>query len=94
VVLTADVTGTLPVTNGGTGLATVAQGDLLYGSAANTLSALAKNATATRYLANTGTANNPAWAQVDLTNGVTGTLPAACVSPNDLRERRPNIRRN
>jgi hypothetical protein len=75
--LTNGVTGTLPVTSGGTGLATIAQGDLLYGSAANTLSALAKNTSATRYLSNTGTSNNPAWAQVDLTNGVTGTLPVA-----------------
>lgn len=53
----------------------VAQGDLLYGSAVDTLSALAKNVTATRYLANTGTSNNPDWAQVNLTNGVTGNLP-------------------
>lgn len=53
------------------------QGDLLYASAANTLARLAKNTSATRYLANTGTSNNPAWAQVDLTNGVTGTLPIA-----------------
>lgn len=53
----------------------VVQGDLLYGSAADTLSALAKNATATRYISNTGTSNNPAWAQVDLATGVTGTLP-------------------
>lgn len=75
--LTAGVTGTLPVTNGGTGLATVAQGDLLYGSASNTLSALAKNITATRYLANTGTNNNPQWDQVNLANGVTGQLPLA-----------------
>lgn len=52
-----------------------AQGDLLYASAANTLARLAKNTSATRYLANTGSSNNPAWAQVDLTNGVTGTLP-------------------
>jgi hypothetical protein len=73
--LTTDVTGTLPVTNGGTGLATIAQGDLLYGSASNTLSALSKNTSSTRYLSNSGTSNNPAWAQVDLTNGVTGTLP-------------------
>lgn len=51
------------------------QGDLLYASAANTLARLAKNTTATRYLSNTGSSNNPAWAQVDLTNGVTGTLP-------------------
>ena len=75
--LTAGVTGTLPVTNGGTGLATVAQGDLLYGSAANTLSALGKSTTATRYLANTGTNNNPQWDQVNLTNGVTGVLAIA-----------------
>jgi hypothetical protein len=75
--LSTQVTGTLPVTNGGTGLTTVAQGDLLYASASNTLVALPKNTTATRYLANTGTTNNPAWAQVDLSNGVTGDLPFA-----------------
>ena len=51
------------------------QGDLLYASAANTLARLAKNTTASRYLSNSGTSNNPAWAQIDLTNGVTGTLP-------------------
>lgn len=54
-----------------------AQGDMLYGSAADTLAALAKNTTATRYISNTGTSNNPAWAQVNLTNGVTGALPSA-----------------
>lgn len=54
-----------------------AQGDLLYASAANTLARLAKNTSATRYLSNTGSSNNPAWAQVDLTNGVTGVLPNA-----------------
>lgn len=75
--LTTHVSGTLPVTNGGIGIATVAQGDLLYGSASNVISALAKNASATRYLSNTGATNNPAWTQVDLTNGVTGALPAA-----------------
>lgn len=53
----------------------VVQGDLLYGSAADTLLALAKNATASRYLSNSGSSNNPAWAQVDLSNGVTGNLP-------------------
>lgn len=65
----------VPVTDGGTGLSAVSQGDLLYASAANTLSALGKNASATRYLSNTGASNNPAWAQVDLSNGVTGNLP-------------------
>ena len=51
------------------------QGDLLYASAANTLARLAKNTTASRYLSNGGTSNNPSWAQIDLSNGVTGTLP-------------------
>jgi hypothetical protein len=55
----------------------VVQGDLLYGSAADALSVLAKDANSTRYLSNTGTTNNPAWAQVDLSNGVTGNLPVA-----------------
>lgn len=73
----SDTTGTVGVTRGGTGLVTAVQGDLLYGSAADTLSALAKNASATRYLANTGASNNPAWDQVNLTNGVTGALPIA-----------------
>lgn len=54
---------------------TFAQGDLLYASATDVLTALAKNASSTRYLSNTGASNDPAWAQVDLTNGVTGTLP-------------------
>ncbi len=60
---------------GGTGLNSYAQGDLLYASAANTLAKLAKDANATRYLSNAGTSNNPAWAQVNLANGVTGNLP-------------------
>lgn len=57
--------------------ATVAQGDLLYGSSATQVSVLVKDANATRYLSNTGTTNNPAWAQVNLANGVTGILPIA-----------------
>lgn len=65
----------LPVTTGGTGLNSLNQGDLLYGSAANTFSALAKNTSATRYLANTGTSNTPLWDLINLANGVTGNLP-------------------
>ncbi|CAB4196249.1 hypothetical protein UFOVP1287_62 [uncultured Caudovirales phage] len=62
-----------------TGTTTVAQGDLIYGRAAGVFDRLSKNTTATRYLANTGSANSgdPAWDQVNLANGVTGTLPAA-----------------
>lgn len=52
-----------------------AQGDILYGSAVDTLSALPKNTSATRYLSNTGSSNNPAWAQVNLADGITGDLP-------------------
>jgi len=73
--LTTHVSGTLPTGNGGTGLASFTQGDLLYYDSGTALTALAKNATATRYLSNTGTNNNPAWAQINLANGVTGTLP-------------------
>ena len=52
-----------------------AQGDILYASGTDNFILLNKNTTATRYLANTGTNNNPAWAQINLANGVTGTLP-------------------
>jgi hypothetical protein len=65
------------ITKGGTGLTSLNQGDILFGSAANTFSALAKDTNATRYLSNTGTSNNPAWALINLTNGVTGALAAA-----------------
>jgi hypothetical protein len=57
--------------------ATTAQGDLLLSTSANTIQSLVKDTNATRYLSNTGTSNNAAWAQVDVTNGVTGILPVA-----------------
>jgi len=56
---------------------TPAQGDIIYATSSTAFALLNKNTTATRYLANTGTSNNPAWAQVDLSNGVTGLLPFA-----------------
>src|ERR1051326_1399197 len=65
----------LGVSGGGTGLTSVTQGDLLYASAANTLTTLAKDTNSTRYLSNQGASNNPSWNQINLTNGVTGTLP-------------------
>ena len=67
----------VPTTAGGTGLTSYAQGDLLYYNSGTTLTALPKNTSATRYLSNTGSNNNPAWAQIDLSNGVTGTLPTS-----------------
>jgi hypothetical protein len=72
--VSVSVTGVLPIANGGTNLATWTQGDVVYASTANVLAGLAKSATATRYLANTGTSNAPKWDQVDLSNGVTGNL--------------------
>lgn len=93
VTLTTGVTGTLPIANGGTANTTAAaafnalspltaQGDLLYGGTAGAGTRLAKNTTATRYISNTGSNNDPAWALIDLTNGVTGVLPSANVDTN------------
>ena len=62
------------VTSGGTGLTGTSQGGIIYGSATNTLAVLPKNTIGTKYLSNTGTNNNPLWAQIDLANGVTGNL--------------------
>ena len=50
------------------------QGDIIYGSAASTTAVLPKDTNATRYLSNTGASNNPLWALINLTNGVTGIL--------------------
>lgn len=63
-------------TNGTASLPAIVQGDVWYGSAAGVITALAKNTTSTRYLTNTGTSNGPTWDVVNLTNGVTGILPA------------------
>lgn len=69
-------TGSLPAWSTFTIPDTYTQGDIIYASASNTLTALAKDTNATRYLSNTGTSNNPAWAQVNLSNGTTGTIGA------------------
>lgn len=58
--LTTDVSGTLPATNGGTGQNSWSTGEMLYASAANTLSKLATTVT-NSYLGNGGTGNGPAW---------------------------------
>jgi hypothetical protein len=67
------------ITSDGTGhvFESQAQGDVLYATSTTVLSRLAKDANDSRVLTNTGTNNNPAWAQVTLTTGVTGTLPVA-----------------
>lgn len=53
---------------------TTTQGDLIFHNGTDNVR-LAKSASATRYLANTGASNNPQWDQVNLANGVTGNLP-------------------
>jgi hypothetical protein len=74
---TITLEGTLITSNGGTGLASYTQGDLLYYNSSTALSKLAKDTNATRYLSNTGASNNPAWAQVALATGVSGQLHLA-----------------
>lgn len=64
--------GTVGVDQGGTGIATVAQGDVFYGSASNTIAALAKSTTANSYLKNSGTSNNPAWSTIAASDIVSG----------------------
>jgi hypothetical protein len=56
---------------------TYAAGDILYASATSVLTALAKDTNATRYLSNKGASNIPSWAQVTMSDGVTGVLPVA-----------------
>lgn len=70
VVLTTDVSGTLPVGNGGTGLAVYAVGDLLYASGTGTLSRLADVA-AGAFLRSGGISAAPAWSAVTLPNAAT-----------------------
>ena len=70
---TAQLTNPLAVIYGGTGLATVLAGDLLYASAADTLAALAKAATGNVLLSGAA----PAWGKVGLTTHVDGVLPDA-----------------
>jgi len=74
--LTAGVTGTLPVGNGGTGLASYTTGDILYASGSSTISRLADVATGNVLLSG-GVGVAPSYGKVDLTTAVTGTLPVA-----------------
>lgn len=69
----------LTIPGGGNGNTTVAQGDLFYASATDVMSKLTKSTSATRYLTNTGSSNNPAWDLVNLATGVTGTLAVGSI---------------
>ena len=67
------------ITTDGTGhiFDSQAQGDIVYASSSTVLSRLGKSGTTTHALLNTGTSNNPAWAQLPLASAVSGTLPVA-----------------
>jgi hypothetical protein len=69
--LATDTTGSIGVTQGGTGQTAVAIGDLLYGSNVNTWSRLAISATAGKYLRSGGSGAPPVWADVVLPNTLT-----------------------
>ncbi|MDQ3099202.1 MAG: hypothetical protein M3Q44_05640 [bacterium] len=67
--LTADVTGTLAATNGGTGQSTYTTGDILYSSATNTLSKLGIGGTGTVLTVAGGV---PSWASITGGGGICG----------------------
>lgn len=71
--LTAGVTGTLPVANGGTNITTYAVGDILYASGTGTLAKLLAAAAGNVLISGT----TPSWGKVGLTTHVSGTLPVA-----------------
>jgi hypothetical protein len=74
--LTTHVTGTLPATNGGTGQASYAVGDLLFASTTTALSKLADVATGNALISG-GVGVAPSYGKIGLTTHVTGTLPVA-----------------
>jgi hypothetical protein len=74
--LTADVTGVLTAANGGTGISGYVAGDLIYASAAGTLSRLADVATGNALISG-GIGTAPSWGKVALTTHVSGVLPIA-----------------
>lgn len=80
-----DVTGTAAVTQGGTGLTSLTAGDILYASASNTLSALAKGTAGQVLLMNAG-ATAPEWGTSGLSAATqadqeTGTSTTVAVTP-------------
>lgn len=74
------VSGTLPATNGGTGLSSYVVGDLIYSPSTNTLTVLAGNTSTTKqFLNQTGTGSAsaaPVWGTIAATD-VSGLAPSA-----------------
>jgi hypothetical protein len=75
VVLASDLNNVRDQLNATAPATLTAQGDIVIASGANALARLAKSTTSTQYLANTGTSNAPAWNEVALDTGVSGSLP-------------------
>jgi hypothetical protein len=67
---------TITAAKGGTGQTSYAVGDLLYASAATTLSKLADVATGNALISG-GVTTAPSWGKIGLTTHVSGTLPVA-----------------
>lgn len=74
--LTADISGTLPVANGGTNITSYAVGDLIYASTTGILSKLADVATGNALISG-GVNTAPSYGKIALTTHVSGTLPVA-----------------
>jgi len=74
--LTADISGTLPVANGGTNITSYAIGDLIYASTTGILSKLADVATGNALISG-GVGVAPSYGKIALTTHVSGTLPVA-----------------
>lgn len=74
------VSGTLPATNGGTGIASYAQGEMVYANTTTTLDKVTANTTTTKkFLSQTGTGTvgqAPIWAQ-PAASDITGLAPSA-----------------
>ena len=68
-----NISGTLTVTNGGTGAGTFTANGVIYGNTTSALGVTAAGTTGQVLIATTSAA--PSWGQVSLTAGVTGTLP-------------------
>ncbi len=72
-VITVSATAPLVVYQGGTGLSSIANGTLIYGSGGQVMSALAGTGTGNALLSGT----TPSWGKVGLTTHVSGVLPVA-----------------